>query len=93
MQDTVMTLTKERGDLDMKRMHSENELRQCQHAKQSLEMEKDILQKDVALLHTQLDDKSESLRQSWSAANAKVAQIWQFGFAHPAIVHVIVQSM
>lgn len=67
-----MELTKERGDLDMKRMHTENELRQSQHAKQSLELEKDLLQKDVTLLQSQLDDKSESLRQSWNDANAKV---------------------
>ena len=68
-----MELTKERGDLDMKRMHTENQLRQCQHGKQSLELEKDLLQKDVALLQSQLDDKSESLRQSWNDANAKVS--------------------
>lgn len=67
-----MELTRERGDLDMKRMHAENESRQCQHARQSLELEKDILQRDVASLQTQLDDKSEGLRQSWKDANAKV---------------------
>ena len=67
-----MELTRERGDLDMKRMHAENELRQCQHARQSLELEKDILQRDVASLQTQLDDKSEGLRQSWKDANFKV---------------------
>ncbi len=67
-----MELTKERGELDMKRMHTENELRQSQHAKQSLGMEKGILQKDVASLQTQLADKSESLRQSWTDANTKV---------------------
>lgn len=56
----------------MKRMHAENELRQCQHAQQTLEVEKDLLQKDVASLQTQLANKSESLRQSWADANAKV---------------------
>ncbi len=56
----------------MKRMHAENELRQCQHARQTLEVEKDILQKDVASLQTQLADKSQSLRQSWADATAKV---------------------
>ena len=66
-----MELTRERGNLDMKRMHAENELRQCQHAKQTLELEKDILQKDVTSLQSQLDDKSEGLRQSWTDANAK----------------------
>lgn len=71
-----MELTRERGDLDMKRMHAENELRQCQHARQSLELEKDILQRDVAALQTQLDDKSEGLRQSWKDANAKASVIW-----------------
>ena len=72
MQKSVMALTKERGELDMKRMHTENELRQCLHAKQTLEMDKDILQKDVASLQKQLDDKSDALRQSWSDANFKV---------------------
>ena len=75
-----MELTRERGDLDMKRMHAENDLRQCQHAKQSLEMDKDILQRDVVALQTQLDDKSEGLRQSWKDANAKASlarQSWQ----------------
>ena len=67
-----MELTRERGELDMKRMHAENEFRQCQHARQSLELEKDILQRDVASLRTQLADKSEGLRQSWKDANAKV---------------------
>ena len=67
-----MALTKERGELDMRRMQAENELRQCQHAKQTLEMEKDILQKDVVSLQKQLDDKSDALRQSWSDASAKV---------------------
>lgn len=67
-----MELTRERGDLDMKRMHAENDLRQSQHARQSLELEKEILQRDVASLQTQLDDKSEGLRQSWKDANAKV---------------------
>lgn len=56
----------------MKRMHAENELWQCQHARQTLEIEKNLLQKDVASLQTQLADKSESLRQSWADANAKV---------------------
>ena len=68
-----MELTRERGDLDMKRMHAENELRQCQHAKKSLEMEVDILQRDVIGLQTQLADKSEGLRQSWKDANAKAS--------------------
>ena len=68
-----MELTKERGDLDMKRMHAENELRRCQHAKQTLESEKEILEKDVTLLHTQLSDNSGSLRQSWNDANAKAS--------------------
>ena len=67
-----MALTKERGELDMRRMQAENELRQSQHAKQTLEMEKDILQKDVTSLQKQLDDKSDSLRQSWSVASSKV---------------------
>lgn len=67
-----MELTKERGNLDMKRMHGENELRQCQHARQNLELENDILQKDVASLQTQLADKGEALRQSWADANAQV---------------------
>jgi len=62
----------------MKRMHAENELRQCQHARQSLEVEKDLLQKDVASLQTQLADKSESLRQSWADANAKVGHPVRF---------------
>lgn len=76
MQQAVMELTRERGDLDMKRMHAENELRQCQHARQSLELEKDILQRDVAALQTQLDDRSEGLRQSWKDANAKASAVW-----------------
>lgn len=71
-----MELTRERGDLDMKRMHAENELRQCQHARQSLELEKDILQRDVTALQTQLDDRSEGLRQSWKDANAKASVTW-----------------
>ena len=62
----------------MKRMHAENELRQCQHARQTLEVEKDLLQKDVASLQTQLADKSESLRQSWADANAKVGHPVRF---------------
>ncbi len=78
VQETVIELTKARGDLDVKRMHAENELRQCQHARQSLEVEKDLLQKDVAALQTQLADKSESLRQSWADANAKVGHIRRF---------------
>lgn len=68
-----MELTRERGDLDMKKMHAENELRQCQHAKQNLDLEKDLLEKDVASLQSQLDDKSEGLRQSWNDANAKAS--------------------
>lgn len=76
MQESVMELTRERGDLDMKRMHAENELRQCQHARQSLELEKDILQRDVTALQTQLDDRSEGLRQSWKDANAKASVTW-----------------
>ena len=67
-----MQLTKERGELDMRRMHAENELRQMQHARQSLELDKDILQKDVSSLQTQLNDKSEALRQYWGDANDKV---------------------
>ncbi|KAA6416801.1 MAG: hypothetical protein FRX49_13228 [Trebouxia sp. A1-2] len=74
---TVIELTKARGDLDMKRMHAENELRQCQHAQQTLEVEKDLLQKDVASLQTQLANKSESLRQSWADANAKAHELEQ----------------
>ena len=76
MQESVMELTRERGDLDMKRMHAENELRQCQHTRQSLELEKDILQRDVTALQTQLDDRSEGLRQSWKDANAKASVTW-----------------
>ena len=68
-----MELTRERGDLDMKRMHAENELRQCHHAKQNLEMDQTILHRDVVALRTQLDDKSEGLRQSWKDANAKAS--------------------
>ena len=59
-------------------MHAENEVRQCQHARQMLEVEKDLLQKDVAALQTQLADKSESLRQSWGDANAKVGHPVRF---------------
>ena len=82
MQESVMELTRERGDLDMKRMHAENELRQCQHAKQNLEMDKDVLQRDVTALQTQLDDKSEGLRQSWKDANAKASQAGQSYLSH-----------
>ena len=56
----------------MRRMHAENELRQSQHARQSLELEKDILQKDVTSLQTQLDEKREALNRSWNDANNQV---------------------
>ena len=48
MQTSIMELTRERGDLDMRAMRAENQLRQCQHAKQNTDMDKEILQKDVA---------------------------------------------
>ena len=85
-----MELTRERGDLDMKRMHAENELRQCQHARQNLEMENDVLQRDIASLRTQLDDKSEGLRQSWKDANAK-ASLAEQSYQQIMIIHLLTQ--
>lgn len=68
-----MELTRERGELDMRAMRAESQLRQCQHAKQNADMDKDILQKDVASLQQQLAEKSEALRAHWTESNAKVS--------------------
>ena len=73
MQTAIMELTRERGDLDMRAMRAENQLRQCQHAKQNTDMDKEILQKDVASVQQQLAEKSEALRTHWTESNAKVA--------------------
>ena len=67
-----MELTTERGELDMRAMRAENQLRQCQHAKQNAELGNDMLQKDVASLRQQLAGKSEAMRAQWTESNAKV---------------------
>ena len=72
IQASIMELTRERGELDMRAMRAENQLRQCQHSKQNAELGSDMLQKDVASLQQQLAGKSEAIRTHWTESNAKV---------------------